>query len=76
MNKEDRKQFEEIHAKLDHINLLIVGNPPKQKGVFQRLDETNGKVKFNRTAIYIILALIVALLIGEPGFVMDLLGLV
>jgi len=52
VDEEAKKQHEKIHDKIGElrddikdIRVLIVGNPPKQKGIFQRMDETNGKVR-------------------------------
>jgi len=46
------KQMEDLHDKIDNINVLIVGDPPETKGVFQRLDDTNGTVSFHTKILY------------------------
>jgi len=44
-------KIQQLRDDIKDIHVLIVGNPPKQKGVFQRLDETNGKIKLLKLVV-------------------------
>ena len=55
------KKLDELNKKVDDVQMLIVGNPPKQKGIFQRMDEANGKIKWLTKAVIGIVLFIIGL---------------
>lgn len=38
------ESHDKIMKEIAHIKMLIQGDPPKTKGIFQRLDDANGKL--------------------------------
>lgn len=56
--EEVHKRIDKVFDKIDDLQTMIVGDPPRQKGVFQRIDElteqvkiTNGRVSRNEGSI-------------------------